>query len=275
MDKSQQIRLVLLTFVFFYASTTCALADSADLTTSSQYTPSSASLPIDQTITLRVTFKWTGNDEKYRFAVPSIAAKNFELVRIGQSVKKDTGFFNKAFDYEFKPLQLGSSEIPDFKIPYTCEPNCEAGIITVEGKEFKITPIRKSRALWQISLIIFGVSLPFAWLSWRRVMKKSKCEPLEPSLALDTDSKTLRALEDIQASTASVQMRISEITKLLERYKQEKKTLSDEALKELKTILLTIESKKFSGVDITPSDFKTLLNQSESFVERHRIIDPS
>ncbi len=275
MHKGRRIQLGLLAFVLFFIIiiNPSRLAADAALKSSFQYVPQNSSLAIDQTVTLQVSLQWSGSEDQYRFAVPSISAKNFELLRIGQTIKREDGFFRKEFEYEFKPLKTGSAEIPAFQIPYTCDPNCDSGTITVASKTFQITAPRKSRALWLISLIIFAVCAPVAFFVWKR-LNRSAPNASNPINA-DSDPKAvwMQKLAEIESADQTHREKIAALSRLLTRYSKEKQISN--ADRGFSALLSSLEQMKFSGSNLSESDLKNTVNRVKSFIESNQVTMPS
>lgn len=275
MRKGQQIQLGLLAFVLFFIITInpSRLAADAALKSSFQYTPQNSSFATDQTVTLQVSLQWSGGEDQYRFAVPSISAKNFELLRIGQTIKREGGLFRKEFEYEFKPLKIGSAEIPAFQIPYTCEPDCDSGTIAITGKVFQIVTPRKSRALWLISLIIFAVCAPAAFFVWKRLNRSAP--NASKSIDADSDSEAgwMQKLAEIESADQPNRTKVAALSKLLTQYSNDKQISSADRV--LGALLSSLEQMKFSGSDLSESDLKNTVNRVKSFIESNQVVMPS
>jgi len=274
MNKSQRIQSVLLAFVLFVIvefPTAHLFAEPAALDSSIQYSQKSSSLSIDQTITLKVSLKWPGTEDQYRFAIPSISAKNLDLLRIGQAIKKDNGVTSKEFEYEFKPSQTGTAEIPNFKIPYTCQPDCGIRSVNITGKTLQITLPRKSSALWQISLIIIGISFP-VYLIARRKLKRDSRNSTNAAVSQPSIEETLsQALKDIDQRQSN-EDKINALSKLIDFYRRKEEFQLNS---ELGHILSLLETLKFSGPSVSDSDYETILNKVRLFVQKNKIITPS
>ncbi len=243
---------------------------------------------IDETIPYQVVVKWPEPPVDVRMNSPELNLENLELIGVGQetlSKPGDSAGEEQVLTLRFKAPKKGPAKINSVTLLWTQGGGISTSSLKIPSVELTIKNKPINPWIWICGIALSTLAILGSLLLFRK--KKPVSAPVIPKTP---EELYLTKINELKNSGFEGRNLLNDLTRLLERYLQEKfnwnrsqedynalqkkaeKSWDKKEVGELKELFDKIEFMRFSGSEPQQNELITLYQSARSFIERKIVV---